>query len=164
MKREGGNAAGGDPRVLKRVGGLVASAAVFSGSAELGAPPTLLGFLFLGFVGVTATFLNLPMHYRPEKFATPWVPFVPALGILATVQLIASLGPYAWLRFVVYTTLCLIAYVVYGVRRVRVGAVASAAEGTELAAVRRPPESATLLAGSTSSSSSAPPPPGGARA
>jgi hypothetical protein len=49
------------------------------------------------------------------------VPYVPALGVLATTQLIASLGALAWARFVVYTVLCSALYVWYGAAGIRGG-------------------------------------------
>ena len=49
------------------------------------------------------------------------MPYVPALGVLATTQLIASLGALAWARFAAYTALCSALYVWYGAAGIRGG-------------------------------------------
>ena len=42
------------------------------------------------------------------------VPYLPAFGVAACVQLIFSLGPFAWARFFVYTAMCSVFYAVRG--------------------------------------------------
>ena len=42
------------------------------------------------------------------------VPYLPAFGVAACVQLIFSLGPFAWARFFVYTAICSVFYAVRG--------------------------------------------------
>lgn len=54
-------------------------------------------------------FCNAP---NETQFATPFVPLFPALGVLATSQLIVSLGPLAHIRFAM---VCLIAVISYAV-------------------------------------------------
>jgi hypothetical protein len=73
----------------------------------------------LAFVGVfasTASFLSLPRHNAPKRgFETPFVPYLPALGVLATTHLVASLPPAAWIRFLAYFVFTSALYVAYGV-------------------------------------------------
>jgi len=103
--------------VLWRVAGVAASALIFAFATELlSKHPSAIAFatpILLVYIGLTASFLWLPQHFKPKKFAVPLMPFVPALGMYATLQLIASLGPIAWLRFIVYYTLCSCIYGYY---------------------------------------------------
>ena len=69
-----------------------------------------------GIVASTASFNWLPKHNAPRNgFATPFVPYLPALGVMATVQLITSLGSLAWARFFIYTVCGSVGYFGYGV-------------------------------------------------
>ena len=103
--------------VLMRVAGVAASALIFAFATELlSKRPAAIAFatpVLLVYLGLSASFLWLPQHYKPKKFAVPLMPFVPCLGMYATLQLIASLGPVAWLRFIVYYTLCSGVYAYY---------------------------------------------------
>ncbi len=118
--RSGGGGADDDDDVrmedrkpaLKRVAALMLACVAFAASASsLVARGVALG----GAAAATVSFNALPRHHDPQKgFATPLVPYVPALGVLATTQLIASLGALAWARFAVYTALCSALYVWYG--------------------------------------------------
>ena len=108
----------GAPRwpVLRAVAGMAASAAVFSGCMELlpRAGPGLLALAvpaLLLFVALAAWLARRPVALMPKRFRVPAAPWLPALGMLATIQLIASLGPVAWARFVVYYALCTAVYV-----------------------------------------------------
>ena len=56
---------------------------------------------------------------RRRRFAPPFVPFLPALGVLLTCVLIAGLGALAWIRYAVYTVLCSVGYLSFAVRRSR---------------------------------------------
>ena len=98
---------------LKRVAALIIAcvAFAFTSSVSLVARGVALGAA----VAATVSFNRLPRHHDPKKgFSAPLVPYVPALGVLATTQLIASLGALAWARFAVYTALCSALYVWYG--------------------------------------------------
>ena len=98
---------------LKRVAALIIAcvAFAFTSSVSLIARGVALGAA----TAATVSFNRLPRHHDPKKgFSTPLVPYVPALGVLATTQLIASLGALAWARFAVYTALCSALYVWYG--------------------------------------------------
>ena len=46
---------------------------------------------------------------------------MPAFGVAACVQLIFSLGPFAWARFFVYTAICSVFYAVRGFTGVYLG-------------------------------------------
>lgn len=94
----------------RRIGGIGLCSFVFSGMgvvlqhvpyAFAVACPALIGA-----VVCAASLAWLPQVHRPRKFAVPLVPWVPALGMMATIQLIASLGVVAWVRFLVYYALC----------------------------------------------------------
>jgi len=65
----------------------------------------------------SASFLTLPAVNLPLTFKMPFVPFLPAFGVVLTCVLIAGLGVVAIVRYVVYSTLCFIGYVFFAVRR-----------------------------------------------
>ena len=75
------------------------------------------GVSLAGVVASTASFLTLPMDHAPKTFRTPFVPFLPAFGVLLTCVLIAGLGVLAWIRYVVYTAACSAVYLAFAVRR-----------------------------------------------
>ena len=52
----------------------------------------------------------------PRPFRVPWVPLLPALGILGCVALMFSLPVVNWLRLVVWLAVGLIIYIAYGRR------------------------------------------------
>ena len=53
---------------------------------------------------------------QPRTFRLPWMPVVPAFGVLASLFLISQLHWQTWLRFVVWLLLGLIVYFTYGRR------------------------------------------------
>jgi APA family basic amino acid/polyamine antiporter len=55
----------------------------------------------------------------PRPFRTPWVPLVPALGVVANLALMCSLGWENWLRLVVWLLIGFVIYFGYGRRRSR---------------------------------------------
>jgi APA family basic amino acid/polyamine antiporter len=57
--------------------------------------------------------------HRPRGFRTPWVPWVPVLGALACIYLMAGLPRIAWIRFAVWLDIGLLCYVLYGRRNSR---------------------------------------------
>ena len=92
----------------------------------------------LGAIVSTASFTQLPMVNEPTKgFKCPWVPYLPAFGVAACVQLIFSLGPLAWARFFVYTAICSVFYAVRGFTGVYLGwdGFRDEDEGTEMVGV-----------------------------
>ena len=62
---------------------------------------------------------------------------MPAFGVAACVQLIFSLGPFAWARFFVYTAMCSVFYAVRGFTGVYLGwdGFRDEDEGTEMVGV-----------------------------
>ena len=61
---------------------------------------------------------------RPRPFRTPWVPFVPALGILACFYLMAGLPLDTWARLIIWMAIGLTIYFLYGRRHSKVQAAA----------------------------------------
>jgi APA family basic amino acid/polyamine antiporter len=59
----------------------------------------------------------------PRPFKTPWVPFVPIMGILVSGYLMASLPLVTWLRLIVWLILGMIIYFFYGRHHSRVQAL-----------------------------------------
>jgi basic amino acid/polyamine antiporter, APA family len=60
---------------------------------------------------------------RPElkrPFRTPWVPFVPIMGILISLALIASLNGLTIIRLFVWLGLGLVVYFTYSVKNSKV--------------------------------------------
>ena len=114
----------------RRVAALVASCVGFSvtyaGGARGGsegngdggsfASSAALVFFFAAIVASTLSFNTIPRHNAPRRgFETPLVPYLPAAGVMATTQLVASLGPPAWARFAAYTVACALGYAWFGV-------------------------------------------------
>ena len=105
--------------VLLRIAGLAASGLLLALSTELLGKAPVAVFVVLAvplacaFCYCVFTLSRFPQLTQPKKFAVPWLPYVPAAGMYACLQLIASLGPIAWLRFVVYYTFCTLGYCYY---------------------------------------------------
>ncbi|MFF8576197.1 amino acid permease [Streptomyces sp. NPDC015140] len=97
----------------------VASAAI-AGFLPIGeaAELTNIGIL-LAFVVVCAAVIVL--RYRqpdlPRTFRTPWMPFVPAVGIVFSIWLITFLQWQTWARFAVWFLVGLVIYFAYSYRR-----------------------------------------------
>ncbi|MEU6915005.1 amino acid permease [Streptomyces olindensis] len=97
----------------------VASAAI-AGFLPIGeaAELTNIGIL-LAFVVVCAAVIVL--RYRqpdlPRTFRTPWMPVVPAVGIVFSIWLITFLQWQTWARFAVWFALGLVFYFAYSYRR-----------------------------------------------
>ncbi|MFI6851035.1 amino acid permease [Streptomyces sp. NPDC050416] len=97
----------------------VASAAI-AGFLPIGeaAELTNIGIL-LAFVMVCAAVIVL--RYRqpdlPRTFRTPWMPVVPALGIVFSIWLITFLQWQTWVRFAVWFAIGLVIYFAYSYRR-----------------------------------------------
>jgi APA family basic amino acid/polyamine antiporter len=81
---------------------------------------TNIGIL-LAFVVVCIAVIVL--RYRrpdlPRSFRCPWMPVVPAIGVVFSVWLILLLGPETWLRFAVWFVIGLVVYFGYGRHRSR---------------------------------------------
>jgi APA family basic amino acid/polyamine antiporter len=60
--------------------------------------------------------------HRPRAFKTPWVPFIPALGVAACLWLMRGLPWITWIRFGLWLAAGMVVYFFYGFRRSRLGA------------------------------------------
>ncbi len=76
---------------------------------------TSIGTLF-AFALVCAGVLMLRYQHPeyPRPFRTPWVPWVPCLGILICCTMMASLGMDNWLRLLIWLMIGMLVYFFYG--------------------------------------------------
>jgi APA family basic amino acid/polyamine antiporter len=115
--------AGGIPYLATIITGITAT--IMAGLAplellgELISIGTLLAFAMVC-AGVVILRRIAPEARRP--FRTPWVPVVPALGVLSCVALMLSLPAGTWIRLVVWVGLGLAIYGLYGRRKSKVSA------------------------------------------
>jgi APA family basic amino acid/polyamine antiporter len=69
---------------------------------------------------------TLVLRYRrpdlARPFRTPWVPFVPIMGILSCVGLMATLPMSTWLRLIIWMAIGLLIYFLYGKKHSKQGA------------------------------------------
>lgn len=72
---------------------------------------TLLAFVLVC-IGVLVLRKSRPDLHRP--FRVPWVPFVPVMGVLCCLGLMATLPGDTWLRLIVWLAIGLVIYFVYG--------------------------------------------------
>ncbi|MDR3554784.1 MAG: amino acid permease [Syntrophobacteraceae bacterium] len=86
-------------------------------------PLSVLGELVS--IGTLAAFIVvcasvLVLHYKmpdvPRSFRTPWVPFVPLMGILFCLYLALGLSRDTWIRLVVWLAIGMIIYFKYGIK------------------------------------------------
>jgi APA family basic amino acid/polyamine antiporter len=61
---------------------------------------------------------SLPNAVRP--FRTPWVPFVPVMGIIVCVYLMYTLPAESWFRLFIWMTIGVIIYFIYGKKHSKV--------------------------------------------
>ncbi|MBG0850819.1 amino acid permease [Streptomyces spinoverrucosus] len=96
------------------------ASAVIAGFLPIGeaAELTNIGIL-LAFVVVCIAVIVL--RYRqpdlPRTFRTPWMPFVPALGVVFSIWLITFLAWQTWVRFAMWFALGLVIYFAYSYRK-----------------------------------------------
>ncbi|MEV6759981.1 amino acid permease [Streptomyces sp. NPDC051105] len=99
-----------------------AASALLAGFVPIGeaAELTNIGIL-LAFVVVCVAVIVL--RYRqpdlPRGFRTPWMPFVPALGVVFSVWLITFLAWQTWVRFAVWFVIGCVIYFGYSYKRSR---------------------------------------------
>jgi APA family basic amino acid/polyamine antiporter len=86
---------------------------------ELTSIGTLFAFVLVS-AGVIALRLREPN--RPRPFRCPGYPVTPLLSIACCVWLMAGLPPSNWWRFAIWLAVGLVIYLLYGVRRSRLGA------------------------------------------
>src|ERR1022692_2975888 len=94
---------------------------------ELVSIGTLLAFVIVC-AGVWILRRRRPELERP--FKTPWVPFVPIMGVLVSTALMASLPAATWIRLVVWLILGMAVYFGYGRHHSRVQAALKNPKGT----------------------------------
>jgi len=58
----------------------------------------------------------------PRPFRTPWVPFVPIMGILISLAMMVGLNGVTWIRLVVWLIIGMVIYFTYGIKHSRVRA------------------------------------------
>jgi basic amino acid/polyamine antiporter, APA family len=78
---------------------------------ELVSIGTLLAFLF---VCVAVLILRQTQPDTPRPFKTPWVPFVPVMGIITSGMQMLALSLDTWLRLIVWLAIGFIIYFAYG--------------------------------------------------
>ncbi len=78
---------------------------------------TLLAFVLVC-IGVLVLRKSRPELNRP--FRVPWVPFVPVMGVLTCLGLMATLPGDTWLRLIVWLAIGLVVYFAYGRHHSRV--------------------------------------------
>ena len=84
---------------------------------ELTSIGTLLAFVIVC-AGVWVLRVRRPDLHRP--FKTPWVPFVPIMGILVSLLLMLGLPGNTWIRLIVWLIVGMVIYVTYGRKHSRV--------------------------------------------
>ena len=72
---------------------------------------TLFAFVLVC-IGIIVLRRSLPHAIRP--FRTPWVPFVPVMGVLVCVYLMYSLPSESWSRLFVWMAIGVVIYFLYG--------------------------------------------------
>jgi basic amino acid/polyamine antiporter, APA family len=78
---------------------------------------TLLAFVIVS-AGVWILRVRRPDLERP--FRTPWVPFVPIMGIIVSLGLMGGLKAVTWIRLIVWLVIGLVIYFTYSVRHSQV--------------------------------------------
>ena len=85
---------------------------------------TLLAFVIVC-AGVWIMRVKRPEIHRP--FKTPWVPFVPIMGIIVSLALMGGLNGLTWVRLIVWLAIGMVIYFTYGQKHSRVQASAAQA-------------------------------------
>ena len=85
---------------------------------------TLMAFVIVC-AGVWVMRRRRPDLKRP--FKTPWVPFVPIMGMAISLAMMLGLNGVTWLRLLVWLIIGLIIYFTYGAKHSRVQAIANGA-------------------------------------
>jgi APA family basic amino acid/polyamine antiporter len=107
----------GTPQRVTWIAGV--ASAVLAGIFPIRAVADLTNIGILSAFVVVCTAVILFRYTRPEAsrtFRLPWMPVVPAFGVLASLFLILQLHWETWLRFVVWLIIGLVIYFTYGRR------------------------------------------------
>ena len=72
---------------------------------------TLFAFIL---VCIAVIYLRRAEPHTPRPFRAPWVPWLPMLGILFCLGLLAGLGVYTWVRLGIWIAIGLAIYFLYG--------------------------------------------------
>jgi APA family basic amino acid/polyamine antiporter len=98
-------------------------AAIFGSLVPIGSLGQMVSIgTLLAFVIVCAAVWILRIR-RPDlqrPFRTPWVPFVPIMGILVSLGLMASLNGVTWIRLIVWLIIGMVIYFTYSVKHSKV--------------------------------------------
>ena len=97
---------------------------------------TLMAFVIVC-AGVWVMRVKRPEVHRP--FKTPWVPFVPIMGIIISLAMMLGLNGVTWLRLLIWLAIGLAIYFLYGVKHSKV-------QRGEVVHVENPPSGDTYTA------------------
>ncbi|MGA2697709.1 MAG: amino acid permease, partial [Terriglobales bacterium] len=81
---------------------------------------TLLAFVI---VCIAVIMLRRSDPNQPRPFRTPWVPFVPIMGILFNGYMMYKLGWVNWARLIIWLIIGLVVYFTYGQKHSKVQAL-----------------------------------------
>jgi APA family basic amino acid/polyamine antiporter len=90
---------------------IVAATTPIDALSRLVGAGTLFAFIL---VCIAVIYLRHAEPGTPRPFRTPWVPWLPMLGILFCLGLLAGLGVYTWVRLGVWIAIGLVIYFLYG--------------------------------------------------
>jgi len=81
---------------------------------------TLLAFVI---VSIAVVVLRHTNPDQPRPFRTPWVPWIPILGVVANGYMMIKLGMWNWIRLVGWLLIGLVVYFTYSVKHSKVQAL-----------------------------------------
>jgi APA family basic amino acid/polyamine antiporter len=81
---------------------------------------TLLAFVI---VSIAVVVLRHTNPNQPRPFRTPWVPWIPILGVIANGYMMIKLGMWNWIRLVGWLLIGLVVYFTYSVKHSKVQAL-----------------------------------------
>jgi APA family basic amino acid/polyamine antiporter len=89
---------------------------------------------FFAFVLVClgVTILRYTKPNQPRPFRLPFMPYVPILGMMACLGLMAALPQLTWIRFGVWTVVGILVYLLYGLKHSKLAEPASAANSSSV--------------------------------